>query len=114
MNTIQIEIIEKQAGNIVDKEGTGCDSMFQHTKLDELALMFRIFKRVDSTLKYIISKMQPYIEGRGEKIVQDENLQKDPVAFTKKLLEFKAEIDVMVEKSFQNEIRFQKNRDVSF
>lgn len=28
MNTIQIEIIEKQAPNIVEKEGTGCDSMF--------------------------------------------------------------------------------------
>lgn len=100
MNIIQIEIIEKQADNIVNKEGTGCDSMFQHTKLDELALMYRIFRRIESTLKYIIQKMQPYIESRGEKIVQDENLQKDPVLFTKKLLDFKAEIDVMVEKSF--------------
>ena len=51
---IQTEIIEKQAQNLVDKEGTGCDSMFQHSKLDELALMYRIFKRVESTLKYII------------------------------------------------------------
>jgi hypothetical protein len=49
-----VEIIEKQAPNIVDKEGTGCDSMFQHTKLEELALMYRIFKRVESTLKFII------------------------------------------------------------
>jgi hypothetical protein len=39
---------------LVDKEGTGCDSMFQHSKLDELALMFRIFRRVESTLKFII------------------------------------------------------------
>ncbi len=58
--------------------------------------------------------MQPYIEARGEKIVSDENLQKDPVEFTQKLLAFKAEIDNMVEKSFLNDIRFQKNRDVSF
>ena len=58
--------------------------------------------------------MQPYIENRGEKIVTDENNMKDPVTFTGKLLEFKAEIDVMVEKSFQNDIKFQKNRDVSF
>lgn len=82
MNTIQIEIIEKQAPNIVEKEGTGCDSMFQHSKLDDLALMYRIFRRVESTLKYIIQKMQPYIEARGEKIVSDEGLQKDPVEFT--------------------------------
>jgi len=68
--------------------------------------MFRIFRRIEGTLKYIIQKMQPYIEGRGEKIVTDETLQKDPVEFTTKLLAFKAEIDTMVEKSFLNDMRF--------
>ena len=58
--------------------------------------------------------MAPYIEGRGEKIVVDEALLKDPIEFTKLLLALKAEMDEMVEKSFQNDIRFQKNRDVSF
>ena len=58
--------------------------------------------------------MAPYIEGRGEKIVTDEALLKDPIEFTKQLLALKAEMDEMVEKSFQNDIRFQKNRDVSF
>ncbi len=80
--------------------------MFVHKRLDELALMFRIFKRVESSLKYILQKMGPYIEGRGEKIVKDINLQKDPIEFTKKLLELKQEMDEMVEKSFQNDIRF--------
>ena len=113
MTTIQTEIIEKNAPNLVEKD-TGCDSMFNHSKLDELSLMYRVFKRVDSTLKYIIQKMQPYIEVRGEKIVKDEALLKDPVEFTSKLLAFKKEIDDLVEKSFQNDIKFQKNRDVSF
>ena len=60
--------------------------MFQHSKLSELSLMYRVFKRVDTTLKYILAKMQPYIENRGEKIVTDAALQKDPVQFTSKLL----------------------------
>lgn len=98
---------------MVDKD-TGCDAMFLHSKLEELALMFRIFKRVESTLKFIIQKMNPYIEGRGKKIIDDEALLKDPIEFTKKLLELKREMDEMVEKSFQNDIRFQKNRDASF
>ena len=51
--------------------------------------MFRIYRRVESTLKYIIQKMSPYIEERGRKIVEDENLLKDPIEFTKKLLELK-------------------------
>lgn len=114
LNAIQQEIIEKQAPNLADKEGTGCDSMFQHAKLEELALMYRVFKRVETTLKFIIQKMQPYIETRGEKIVMDEALLKEPVEFTARLLAFKQEMDVMVERSFQNDIKFQKNRDVSF
>jgi hypothetical protein len=100
LNAIQTEIIEKQAPNLVDKEGTGCDSMFQHGKLKELALMYKVFRRVESTLKYIIQKMQPYIESRGDKIVMDEALVKDPVEFTSRLLAFKAEMDGMVEESF--------------
>jgi hypothetical protein len=88
--------------------------MFQHKKLEELALMFRLFKRVESTLKYIIQKMAPYIEGRGDKIVTDETLLKDPIKFTAELLNLKKEMDEMVQNSFQNDIRFQKNRDVSF
>jgi hypothetical protein len=45
--------------------------MFKDKKIDELKLMYLVFKREESTLKYIIQKMQPYIEGRGEKIVKD-------------------------------------------
>jgi hypothetical protein len=44
--------------------------------------------------------MNPYIEGRGQKIIEDPELLKDPIEFTKKLLELKSEMDEMVEKSF--------------
>jgi cullin 3 len=58
--------------------------------------------------------MAPYIEERGEKIVKDETIQKDPIKFTSELLNLKKEMDELVEKSFLNDIRFQKNRDVAF
>lgn len=44
--------------------------------------------------------MAPYIEGRGEKIVTDEALLKDPIEFTSKLLNLKKEMDDMVQFSF--------------
>jgi hypothetical protein len=50
--------------------------------------------------------MSPYIEDRGKKIVEDEALLKDPIEFTKKLLELKSEMDNMVELSFQNDMKF--------
>lgn len=40
--------------------------------------------------------MNPYIEGRGKKIIEDENNLKDPIEFTQKLLDLKKEMDEMV------------------
>jgi hypothetical protein len=80
--------------------------MFTQKKLDELALMYRVFKRVESTLNFIINIMQQYITKRGEEIVSNQELLKDRVGFTQKLLELKKEIDKMVEKSFHNDIKF--------
>jgi hypothetical protein len=44
--------------------------------------------------------MNPYIEERGKKIVEDENLLKDSINFTQKLLDLKNEMDEMVGNSF--------------
>ena len=44
--------------------------------------------------------MSHYIVKRGELIVTDQAILKDPIEFTTKLLELKKEMDEMVEKSF--------------
>ena len=46
--------------------------------------------------------MNPYIESRGDAVVKDENLLKDPVEFTSKLLALKKEMDDMLVMSFDN------------
>lgn len=99
------ELIGKRAEVLVNKE-SGCDRMFQNKKLDELGLMYKVFKRDESTLKYILAKMGPYIISRGEKIVKDETLLKNPIEFSRKLLELKAEMDELVEQSFKNDPKF--------
>ena len=88
--------------------------MFIHARLQELNLMYNIFKRDPQTLGLIIQKMNPYIEKRGEAIVRDENLLKDPIVFTQKLLDLKSEMDNMLKTSFDNSMQFQKGRDSSF
>lgn len=88
------------------EKDTGCDYMFTHSRLDELALMYKIFKREMNTLTLIIKKMIPYIEGRGEKIVKNEQNLKDPIEFTKQLLDLKREMDKLIEESFQNDMKF--------
>lgn len=64
--------------------------------------------------KETISNFGDYIIQKANKIAFDENLLKDPVKFTKKLLKLKAEMDDMVESCFKNDLRFQKKRDNSF
>ena len=51
--------------------------------------MFKVYSRVDRTLKYIIDKMKPYIMQEGGKIINNEENRKDPLKFTIKMLEFK-------------------------
>ena len=50
--------------------------------------------------------MNPYIEKRGEAVVKDKNLLKEPIVFTKKLLDLKIEMDTMLKASFDNSMQF--------
>ena len=63
----------------------------------KLQLLFNIFKRDTSTYDKIIEKMKPYIVDRGTAIVMNEENLKSPLDFTQKLLDFKREVDIMVE-----------------
>ena len=88
--------------------------MFQHSSLEEMKLIFEIFKRVPKTLARLTERMGPYIESRGEKIVKDQNLQQDAIEFTQKLLELKKEMDYIVQYSFSEHAQFQRCRYMSF
>ena len=92
----------------------GCTYMFDNRKIDQLKLMYDVFLRVETTLKYVIQKMDPFIMQEGKKIINNEDLRKDPIKFTTKLLELKAEMDQMISQAFNNDMRFQKARDVAF
>ena len=88
--------------------------MFNEKKIDQLTIMYRVFSRVESTLKFIIAKMNDYIMKEGKKIVENTQLLADPIKFTTQLLEFKSEMDQLIQISFKNDMKFQKARDSSF
>ena len=105
LKIVEMELITKMAEMVSSKE-SGCVYMFEQKNLNELKLLYDIFKRDQNTFGLIIQKMNPYILDRGQKIVMDENNVKDPHLFTEKLLEFKAEIDELVNHSFANQMMF--------
>ena len=71
--------------------------MFTEKKIDQLTMMYKVFYRTPSTLNHIINKMNPYIMQEGDKIVKNDENLKDPLKFTTKLLEFKAQMDDLIE-----------------
>jgi hypothetical protein len=88
--------------------------MIENKRVDELSLMFKCFVRDESNLNIIVSKLGEHIEAKGKTIVNDEELCKQSNVFTKKLLDFKMEIDQLLESSFRNNIKFEKGRDSAF
>ena len=93
---------------------TGCKMMFEQRNIEQLATMYSVFSRVNSTLEHIVNKMQPWIEAVGTTIVTNKELLENPLEFTTKLLNFKLEVDHIIEACFENYMQFQKARDQSF
>lgn len=83
------EAVENKAEQLTLKD-TGCKYMFDEKKIEQLTSMYRVFNRVEQTLKFIINQMNPYIMSEGGKIVTNPQNQAEPLKFTDLLLNFKA------------------------
>jgi hypothetical protein len=75
-------------------------------------MIYHIFRHGKSGLDLIMKKMNTYIEGKAEIILSDDAVKRDSYKFVLKLFTLNAEINNIVEKSFQNDFRFKNN--VSF
>ena len=99
------EAVENYAREITEMT-QGCEEMFNGWRKDELKLVYEVFNRVDVTLKFIIDKMDPFIQKEGEKIVLSEALKDKPLEMTQKMLVLKGQIDDLIAVSFKNDMRF--------
>ena len=67
-----------------------------------------------STLTNFLKAMTEYIEDRGKSIIDVDENKKNPIKFTKTLLQLKAEMDTMVMNCFGNDPKFNQCWDKSF
>ena len=88
--------------------------MLEQKSVAELKRLFQLLKRDDKTFDLLIEMFKPHIATKGKSIVTDESNMKDPIAYTQGLLDFKAEMDEVVEEAFENMYLFQKARDFAF
>ena len=106
------KVISKSILLASDMHGIRFEDMLKYDKKYELKLMFNIFKRHQPSLVIITSRLNTYIESKGTLIVTD--AKEDAIEFTKKLLEFNAEVDGIIQYSFESDSAFRKCRDACF
>ena len=51
--------------------------MFENRKVEQLGIMYKLFARVEHTLKFIITQMDPFLMMEGRKITKNEELISD-------------------------------------
>jgi len=106
----QRELILNTAKRLVEME-SGCQAMFHNKKYDELTLMFKLFSREPAMLPFVTAIMEPYIEERCTKIVEDQAMIDNPPTYVEQVLELKVELDGMVVQCFESDSGFQKARN---
>ena len=106
-------LITDMALSVVEKE-SGVVVFFKQLEHQKLTLLYDVFSRDELSYKLIIEKMKPYILERGKSIVELEENVKDPKLLSQRLLDFKDEIDTIVNVSFRGQMEFQKERDQCF
>ena len=73
----------------------GCTYMFENRKIEQLTLMYAVFLRVETTLKYMITKMDPFIMDEGRKIIKNKECP-DPHAEEPEVEEIDPKTDIWV------------------
>ena len=81
MDAVETELVTKRNQMIIDKE-TGLKHMVDNQLEDNLRILYRCFSRREENLGCIVAEMSNYIEKFGTNIINDEELQKDPLKFT--------------------------------
>jgi len=107
---IQRELILNTAKQLVEMD-SGCKAMFLNRRWDELTRMYRLFKREPTMLSHMTVTMEPYIEERCQKIVEDPALIDNPPNYVEQVLHLKRELDEMLASCFDNDTGFQKARN---
>lgn len=113
-HVVETELILTHARGLIDMEASGCNVMFRDNKTDDLRRMYNLFFRLPSTLDSLRDFMTQYVKHCGRGIINDQESNKDPLAFVQAMLDLKAKFDHIIVTSFRNEKRSQKKLKEAF
>jgi len=100
LSVLDAELITFHARTLVEMETSGCSTMFQEDRIEDLRRMYTLFRRVPSTLDVLRDFMGSYVKKAGLLIVSDSENLKEPVRFVQQMIDLRTKFDTIVTSSF--------------
>eukprot|EP00735_Rhodelphis_limneticus_P003067 TRINITY_DN1427_c0_g1::TRINITY_DN1427_c0_g1_i1::g.27310::m.27310 TRINITY_DN1427_c0_g1::TRINITY_DN1427_c0_g1_i1::g.27310 ORF type:complete len:751 (+),score=125.08,sp/Q9ZVH4/CUL3A_ARATH/51.70/0.0,Cullin/PF00888.17/7.9e-181,Cullin_Nedd8/PF10557.4/9.5e+02,Cullin_Nedd8/PF10557.4/1.3e-29,TrmB/PF01978.14/0.89,TrmB/PF01978.14/43,DUF739/PF05339.6/7.3e+02,DUF739/PF05339.6/0.22,DUF739/PF05339.6/5.8e+02,HTH_20/PF12840.2/9.4e+03,HTH_20/PF12840.2/0.11,Rrf2/PF02082.15/2.1e+03,Rrf2/PF02082.15/2.3e+03,Rrf2/PF02 len=111
---VETAMLANHLRTLIDMESSGLIFMLTNDRLSDLQRMYRMFSKVDGALQAMKDTMCAHIKKIGTQIVNDEEKNKDPVAFVDSLLELRSKFDRVIRESFNSDKGFQNALNHTF
>jgi cullin 3 len=103
---VESQMIGRTMQALVDKEGSGLVRLLEESRVEDLRRMYDLFSRVNDGQRIILEKMSEHVGHKGKDIVQNPELQAEPLAFVQQLIELKDQYDTLIADAFRGEKSF--------
>ena len=103
------ELIAKHMKTLAEMENSGIITMIEDSKVTDLARAYQLFKRVmqpTSGLAVIRDLMATHVKARGSELVNDEERNREPVAYVQGLLQLRDKYEKVIVGAFQSDKQF--------
>jgi len=97
------ELIAKHMRTIAEMENSGIVVMLEHELIGDLSRAYELFRRIKQPqdgLGMMRELMAGHVKSLGQKLVQDEELAKSPVAYVEKLLALRGKYSRVIDEAF--------------
>ncbi|KAJ0405628.1 hypothetical protein P43SY_007729 [Pythium insidiosum] len=114
---VETQLIKQHAAALVDMELSGCVVLFRDDKRDALRRMYRLFRRVPSTLHAMSDCVLASIKAAGDELVQGQSNPEtatDAATFVGKLLALRERFVTFLTECFADDPQFYKSIKTGF
>ena len=105
-NVVEMILIHRHMQALVDKEGSGLVRLLEESRNEDLRRMYDLFSRVPDGQQIILDKMSQHVLNKGKGIVQNSEVQGEPLAYVQQLIELKDQFDSLIAGAFRGEKAF--------
>ena len=103
------ELVARHMRQLAEMKNSGCVVMLEDNKVEDLARMYKLFKRVTQPtpgLSVIREIMAAHVKTRGTELVQEEEHKGDPVLYVQGLLTLRDKYQQVIEQAFESDKQF--------